>query len=109
MASLFPVLGTAVAVAGADKLVGNRGYAGMFRHLGWSDEGVRAAAIAETVGGALMIPRATRRIGGAIVAAVSAAVLLSELEEGDAKLAGPRSLVLLSGLAALIAPGATTH
>lgn len=107
MASLFPVLGTAVAVAGADKLAGNRGYAGMFHHLGWSDESARAAAIVETVGGALMVPRMTRRIGGALVAAVSATVLLSELERGDAKLAGPRSLVLLSGLAAMIAPGST--
>ena len=105
MASLFPVLGTAVAVAGADKLVGNRGYAGMFRHLGWSDEQMRAAAIAETVGGALMVPRSTRRLGGALVAAVSAIVLLSELERGDTKLAASRGLVLLSGLSAMIMPG----
>lgn len=109
MATIYPVLGTAVAVAGADKLIGDRGYAGMFRHLGWSDEGVRAAAIAETVGGALMVPRSTRRLGGALVAAVSATVLLSELEQGDTKLAASRALVLLSGLAALIAPGATAN
>jgi len=33
---LFPLLGAAFAVAGADKIIGNRGYASMFRHLGWS-------------------------------------------------------------------------
>ena len=44
MATLYPVAGAAIAVAGADKLVGNRGYASMFRHLGWSDDAMRAAA-----------------------------------------------------------------
>ena len=105
MADLYPIAGGAIALAGADKLIGNRGYAGMFKHLGWSHEEVRAAAIAETVGGLLMVPRSTRRIGGAMVAAVSALVLLSEVREGDAKLAAPRALVLLSALGAMIAPG----
>ena len=105
MADLYPIAGGAIALAGADKLVGNRGYAGLFRHLGWSHEEMRAAAITETVGGLLMVPRSTRRIGGAMVAAVSALVLLSELREGDTKLAASRSLVLLSALGALVAPG----
>ena len=105
MATLFPVLGSAVAIAGADKLSGNKGYAKMFEHLGWSDEQVRAAALAETAGGILMVPRSTRRIGGAIVAAVSAMVLISELSQGDTKLASSRAVVLLSGLAAVLTPG----
>ncbi len=105
MANLLPFAGGAIALAGADKLVGNRGYKGMFRHLGWSDNQMEAAAIAEVAGGLLMVPRATRRIGGAIVATVSALVIISELAEGDMKLAGPRGIVLLSALAAVVAPG----
>ena len=105
MATLFPVLGSAIAVAGADKLSGNKGYAGMFRHLGWSDEQMRAAALAETAGGMLMVPRSTRRIGGAIVTAVSVAVLISELGHGDIKLASSRGLVLFAALAAVLTPG----
>ena len=105
MATLYPVAGAAIAVAGADKLVGNRGYATMFKHLGWSDDAMRAAAMAEVVGGALMVPRATRRFGGLIVAAVSAAVLLSEINEGDGKLAASRGAVMVAGLAAALAPG----
>ena len=108
MALLFPVLGSAVAIAGADKLAGNKGYVGMFQHLGWTGEQMRAAAIAETAGGVLMVPRSTRRLGGALVAAVSAAVLLSELSDGETKLAASRALVLLGGLAAMFAPGPTT-
>ena len=105
MADLYPVAGAAIALAGADKLVGNRGYRGLFRHLGWSRREMEAAASAEVVGGLLMVPRATRRLGGALVAAVSGAILYSELAEGDTKLAASRGLVMLAGLAALLAPG----
>ena len=105
MATLFPVFGGAVAIAGADKLAGNKGYDAMFRHLGWTDEQMRAAALAETAGGVLMVPRSTRRIGGAIVAAVSAVVLISELSEGNTKLAASRGVVLFGALAALLSPG----
>ena len=103
--TLFPVAGTAVALAGADKLVGNRSYAGLFRHLGWSEGEMQAAATAEVAGGLLMVPRATRRIGGAIVAAVSAMILISELQHGDGKLAASRGMVLLAGVAAMLVPG----
>ena len=105
MVDLYPVAGAAIALAGTDKLVGNRGYSGLFRHLGWSRREMEAAASAEVVGGLLMVPRATRRLGGALVAAVSGAILYSELSEGDTKLAASRGLVLLAGLAALLAPG----
>ncbi|WP_158747478.1 DoxX family protein [Acidisphaera sp. L21] len=102
MKLLLALFGGAVAVAGADKLTGNKGYARMFRHLEWSDNAMRAAAIAETAGGVLMIPPATRRLGGAIVAAVSTVVIASELQRGDSKLAAPRALVLLGGLLGVV-------
>ena len=105
MATLFPVLGSAVAIAGADKLAGNKGYASLFRHLGWSEEQTRAVALAETAGGILMVPRSTRRIGGALVAAVSTMVLISELSHGDTKLASSRAAVLFTALAAVLTPG----
>ncbi len=105
MPDLYPVAGVAIALAGTDKLVGDRGYAGMFRHLGWSRQEMEAAAAAEVVGGLLMIPRTTRRLGGALVAAVSGAILYSELQDGNTKLAASRGLVLAAALAAVFAPG----
>ena len=39
------------------------------------------------------------------MAAVSAVVLLSEINEGDGKLAASRGAVLVAGLAAAFAPG----
>lgn len=105
MPSLYPLLGAAIALAGGDKLYGNRGYKGMFRHLGWSQTEMEAAAAAEVVGGLMMVPRSTRRLGGALVAATSAAVLLSEVRHGDDRLAAARGAVLLAGLLAVLAPG----
>ena len=98
---VFPALGAAIALAGGDKLAGMRGYEGMFRHLGWSSGNMRAAAAAEMAGGMLMMPRSTRWLGGALVAATSATVLTSEIRHGDAKLALPRGLVMLAALAAI--------
>ena len=66
---------------------------------------MRAVALAETAGGMLMVPRSTRRMGGVLVAAVSAMVLISELGHGDTKLASSRGLVLLGALAAVLTPG----
>ncbi len=103
MRYLMPALGAAIALAGGDKLAGNRGYDRLFQHLGWSNDAKLAAAAAETLGGVLMMPRATRRLGGALVAIASTAILASELTHRDAKLAAPRGLVLLSGLFALLA------
>ena len=105
MSIIYPALGTAIAVAGGDKLTGDGSYRRMFRGLGWSKSDMRLVALVEVVGGALMIPRATRRLGGAVVTAASAAVLNSELRDGDTKLAGARALVLLAGLSAMLAPG----
>jgi hypothetical protein len=65
---------------------------------------MRAAAAAEVAGGLLVMSRRTRRLGGAMVALGSLAVLSSELRQGDAKLAVPRALVLLAAVAAMAAP-----
>ena len=104
MPNLYPAIGAAVALAGGDKLAGNRAYAGMFRHLGWSRGDMRAMATAELIGGLLMGPRITRRFGATLVAAASGAVLLSELKHDDRALATSRGLVLLSALAAMLTP-----
>ncbi len=102
MSYLYPTLGFAIALAGLDKLVGQRGYARMFGHLDWSQGEMRAAAAAEVAGGLLMVPRQTRGLGGLVVAAASGAVLSSELRHGDLKLAAPRALVLLAAVAAVV-------
>ena len=104
MRYLFPALGAAVALAGVDKLVGQRGYARMFGHLGWTEDQMKAVAVAETAGGLLMLASATRRLGGAVVSAASLAVLSSEMRHGDPNLAGPRALLLLAAVAAAISP-----
>ena len=97
----FPLLGAAFAVAGADKLIGDRGYARMFDHLGWSRGGLRAVAVAEMAGGALLAAGSTRRLGGAIAAATSATVLASEIRRGDSELAVPRAMLMAAALVAL--------
>lgn len=97
---VFPAIGAAVAIAGGDKLDGQRGYDRMFQHLGWSQTSKQTAALAEVVGGLLMMPRLTRRIGGVVLAATSAAVLTSEINHGETKLAVPRAVVLLLALTA---------
>ena len=97
----FAALGGAVAIAGADKITGDRGYMRMFRHLGWSRGSMRAVAGAEIASGALVALPATRAIGGVVLAATSAAVLASELRHGNGKLAAPRAAVLLAALSAV--------
>jgi len=98
----FPLLGAAFAVAGADKLIGNRGYARMFDHLGWSRGGLRTVALAEVAGGALLAAGSTRRLGGAIAAATSATVLASEMRRGDSELAVPRAMLMVAALVAVV-------
>lgn len=108
MANLYPIIGAAVALAGGDKLAGNKDYASMFRGLGWSKFDMQAAAAAEVAGGALMVPEATRRLGGAILAVTSAAVLMGEVQANEPKLALPRAALLLAGIAALVSPRRAT-
>ena len=98
------VIGAGVAVAGADKLLGDRAYEGMFRHLGWSQDQMRQVAAAEVLGGVLMILTPTRRLGAAIVLAASARVLAAELGVRETKLAASRGGVLLAALGVLVAP-----
>ena len=105
MSLFYPMVGAAVAVAGGDKLAGNKAYDRMFRDIGWSDFDMRAAAAAEVAGGVLMLAPRTRRLGGFILAVASGAVLASELKANEPKLAAPRAAVLLAALAAMIAPG----
>jgi hypothetical protein len=102
MSYLFPALGAAVALTGGDKLAGLPAYDNMFHHLGWSRDNMQAAAVGELAGGLLMIPSSTRRVGAALVAATSAAVLASEMRHGETKLALPRGLILLVALVAAV-------
>lgn len=105
MSMLYPALGASIALAGGDKLAGERSYRRMFEGLGWSRADMRAVAAVEVIGGLLMAPRLTRRLGGVMVVAASISILNSELRHGDTQLAGPRALVLLAGLCATLAPG----
>ena len=105
MATVYPIAGASIALAGAEKLLGDRAYEGMFRHLGWTKDQMFRLAGAEVLGGLLMVLKPTRRLGGAIVLAASASLLASELQKGDAKLAAPRGGVLLAALGALVLPG----
>ncbi len=105
MATPYPLAGGSIALAGVDKLMGDRAYETMFSDLGWTQEQMRHLALAEVVGGLLMIPKATRRLGAAVVIAASASVLAAELKKGQVKLAASRGGVLLTGLAALALPG----
>lgn len=101
---IYALLGAAFAVAGADKL-GNDDYEDMFDDLGWSREAMSAVAAAEIAGGLMLGLRGTRRVGAAVLAGTSAAVLASELKHHRTKLAGPRGLLLAAALMALIMPG----
>ena len=105
MATPYPIVGASIALAGADKLIGDRAYEGMFRDLGWSQVEMRKVGAAEVLGGLMMLFRPTRRLGAAVVLAASTTVLLAELREGELKLAASRGGVILAGLGALILPG----
>ncbi|HYZ61049.1 MAG TPA: hypothetical protein VE650_01245 [Acetobacteraceae bacterium] len=104
MSLVYPLLGAAVAIAGFDKVAGDRGYEAMFRELGWSRESMRAVGMLEMTGGAMLTCGTTRRVGAGIVAGTSAAVLAAEMQRGRPSLARPRGLVLLAALAALVMP-----
>jgi hypothetical protein len=105
MPTPYPLAGGSIALAGVDKLMGDRAYEGMFAQLGWSEDQMRKLALAEVLGGLLMIPRFTRQLGAGVVIAASASVLLAELGKGEVKLAASRAGVLATALAALVVPG----
>lgn len=98
----FGLLGLGFAVAGIDKLFGLRSYERMFRHWGWSEEAMRAVGAAELTGGIMVGVPATRRIGGAMLAATSATVLTAELRRSEGKLAAPRLTLLAAALTAFL-------
>ncbi len=102
--ALFPLFGAAVAIAGGDKLAGDRAYAELFQHLGWSQKSMRIVAAAELAGGLLMVPRVTRPLGAAMVSGASAAVFAGEVRHGDRNLATSRGFVLLVALIAWLGP-----
>ena len=101
----FPLLGLAFAVAGADKLFGERGYLRAYRRLGWTEKQMRAVGGAELAGGVLVATEATRKIGGAVLVLTSVKVLLSELERHDDNLALARIGVLAAALTAFFPSG----
>ena len=102
---IYALLGAAFAIAGADKLAGNDRYDTMFEELGWSHEGMSAVAAAEVAGGLMLASRRTRRVGAALLAGTSAAMLASELQHERTNLAGPRGFLLAAALFAFVAPG----
>jgi len=78
---IYALLGAAFAVAGVDKLAGDNRYEEMFDDLGWTRQGMGAVTMAEVTGGVLLGLRRTRRVGAALLAGSSAAVLASELRD----------------------------
>ena len=98
----FPVLGLAFGLAGADKIYGQRGYRLMFRHLGWSERRMRGVGGSEMLGGALLLPAATRPLGGALLVATCATVLTAELRHGKGSLGVPRLALLAAAATALL-------
>lgn len=98
----YPLLGLSFAVAGADKLMGQRGYRQMFRGWGWSRESRRVLGAGEFAGGVLVSSETARPLGGLILAVSSASVLTSELRRGESSRALPRGALLLAALLAAI-------
>ena len=95
------VLAGGFAFAGLTKLFENPLQRRLFRSLDWSEENMRLVGMAEVLGGALVLTRPTRRLGGAMLSTTSAAVLAAELTHGDAKLGLPRLAMLVAAITAL--------
>jgi uncharacterized membrane protein YphA (DoxX/SURF4 family) len=98
----FPLLGLSFAVAGADKLFGAGGYDRLPRDLGWPEDALRWVAAGEVAGGVLVAGTSTRRLGGALLTAASAAMLVGEVRRGQPRLALPRLAMLVAGLTAVL-------
>lgn len=100
----YPLLGLGFAIAGADKLMGQRGYRQMFRGWGWSGESRRVLGASEFAGGVLIASESGRRLGGLVLAGASASVLVSELRRGQTSRAMPRGALLLGATLAVLCP-----
>jgi DoxX-like family len=99
----FPLLGLGFAIAGADKILGVRGYEALFERWGWPQSVMRLIGLGEFAGGVLVASRRHRWHGGMLLTATSGAVLTKELSRGDTDLATPRLALLLASIAALFA------
>ena len=97
----FPLLGLGFAIAGADKLLGVRGYEALFARWGWSRTILRLIGGAEFAGGVMVASPLLLRRGGQLLTVASTAVLTKELRTEDSDLALPRFLLLLASLAAI--------
>src|SRR6185312_2692228 len=100
----FPLLGLGFAVAGADKLLGQKGYRRLFRAWGWSVESMRLIGAAEFAGGVLVASPIARRLGGLLLTAASTAVLTAELERREDDRAVPRLALLFAAAVASLPP-----
>lgn len=98
------LLGLGFVVAGIDKLFGLRSYERLFRHLGWSEDGMRLVGAGEVAGGVMLTTPATRTLGGLLLAGTSAIVLRTELGHREPRLALPRFALLLAALAVTATP-----
>jgi hypothetical protein len=96
----FPLLGLSFAIAGADKLLGVRGYEQLFERWGWRRTGLRLIGAAEFLGGVMVATPPLRRRGGLLLSASSAAVLGKEMQRQETQLAMPRLGLLLAAVAA---------
>jgi uncharacterized membrane protein len=102
---LFRLVGIGFLVAGFDKVVGLKPYRRLARHWAWREQDMRTLGAAEMAGGVLLAMPATRRLGGAVLTAASAAALVAEAQHGDTALALPRLGLLGTALLATVAPG----
>ena len=91
-------VGATMVAGGVAKLARAPAYEKLVEGLDWSPDERRAIAVAELVGGALMLLEPTRRIGAGVVLAGSGAALATELRSGQTQLATPRAGVMLGAL-----------
>lgn len=98
----FPLLGFGFALAGADKLLGLRGYERLFQRWGWRHTGQQLVGAAEFLGGVMVASPPLRRRGGQILSATSAAVFSKEMVRQETGLAMPRLALMLAAVTAAL-------
>jgi hypothetical protein len=98
----LPLLGLGFALAGADKLLGVRGYRRMFRGWGWSRTARQLVGAGEFAGGVLLASPSARQLGGLVLTAASTSVLTSELRRGESARVLPRFALLMAALLAAL-------
>jgi hypothetical protein len=105
MVKWFPLLGLGFAVAGADKLLGMRGYERLFAKWGWSEPARQLIGAGEFIGGVLVASNGLRHLGACLLTAVSTAMLTAEVDRQELDMALPRSILLLAAASALLPTG----